>query len=62
MGEAATDHITLSRVQIQAMVDSLRRAHTAAESAATLASKANRAFCEEARVIYQCEQVLASYL
>ena len=62
VGEAATDTITLSRVQIQAMADSLRRAHTAAESAATLASRASRAFGEEARVIYQCQQVLESYL
>lgn len=62
VGEASTDRISLSRLQVQAMVDTLRRAHTAAESAAMLAAKVSRAFAEEALVIDHCEAVLSSYL
>ena len=59
---SATDKIVLSRVEVTAMMDSLRRGRVAAESAGMLAAKASRAFAEEAKVIEQCETVLASYL
>lgn len=54
--------IQVNGVQLVACIDSLRRARTAAESAANLAAKASRAFNEEAVVIRQCEDVLRSYL
>ena len=54
--------IQVNGVQLVACIDSLRRARTAAESAANLAAKASRAFNEEAAVIRQCEDVLRNYL
>lgn len=57
-----TDHIMLYRVQMQACIDSLKRAKSAAESACHLCSKAARAFGEEAACIQSCQDVLQSYL
>lgn len=54
--------ITMNGMQLMACIDSLKRARTAATSAANLAAKASRAFQEEAVVIRQCEDVLKSYL
>ena len=54
--------VVLTKVQLQACVDSLKRAKTAAESACHLCSKASRAFGEEAACIQSCQEVLESYL
>ena len=54
--------VTLYRQQLQACVDSLRRAHSTAQSACQLCSKASRAFGEEAACIASCQDVLESYL
>lgn len=54
--------IAMNGMQLMACIDSLKRARTAATSAANLAAKASRAFHEEAVVIRQCEDVLKSYL
>ena len=59
---APTDKIVLTRVQMEACVDSLKRAKVAAESACHLCSKASRAFGEEAASIQSCQEVLMSYL
>ena len=59
---APTDKIVLTRVQMEACVDSLKRAKVAAESACHLCSKASRAFGEEAACIQSCQEVLMSYL
>ena len=54
--------VLISKIQLQACVDSLKRAHTAADSAGHLCSKASRAFFEEAACISNCKAVLESYL
>ena len=54
--------VTLYRQQLQACVDSLRWAHSAAESACQLCRKASLAFGEEAACIASCQDVLESYL
>jgi len=58
----ADDDIVLNRAQVQAMVDSLKRAKLAAETAGALAARASRAFGEEALVIGSCADALAAYL
>ena len=54
--------IIVSRQQLAGMVDALRRAKMAAETAAQLAARASRAFSEEAQVIGNCADELACYL
>lgn len=56
------DTIAMSRVQMQACLDSLKRARTAAESAAHLCRKAQKAFDEEAKAINSCAEVIETYL
>ena len=53
--------ITVNRIQLQACVDSLRRAKSAAESAGQLCAKASRAFLSEAACIQNCQDVLETY-
>ena len=52
----------LSKMQLRACVDSLKRAKVSAESAANLCSKAARAFNEEVQCIQQCVDVVESYV
>ena len=58
----AGETVVMSKVQLMACRDSLRRAKTAAQSAASLCSRASRAFTEEAEVIDGCVGVIESYL
>lgn len=55
------DDIILSRQELLACVDSLRRAKRAAEAAANVAAKASRAFADEARTIQDCMDVITAY-
>jgi len=57
-----SDKVIFTRVQVQACIDSLKRAKTAADSAGQLCSKASRAFYEEASNIQSCCDVLQSYI
>jgi len=52
----------VSDIDIRSCVDALRRAKNAADTAASLCSKASRAFTEEGVVIGNCMSVLESYL
>ena len=58
----ATETVVLRKHQVQGMIDSLKRAHTAAQSAGHLCSKAARAFHEEAQVIKECSDVMQAYV
>jgi hypothetical protein len=58
----AGETVAMSKVQLMACPDSLRRAKTAAQSAASLCSRAARAFTEESEVIDGCAGVIESYL
>ncbi len=60
-GGPPTEKVVLTKVQLQACIDSLKRAESAAESACHLCSKASRAFGEEAVCIRSCRDVLESY-
>ena len=62
VGKRPHDEIKLSRVMVQACVDSLKRAKISAESAGQLAAKASRAFHEEANTLQQCAEVLQTYV
>ena len=61
MSVPVAETITLRKDQIKGMIDSLKRAHTAAQSAGHLCSKAARAFHEEAQVIKECSDVMHAY-
>ena len=54
--------VTVNKIQLQACIDSLRRAKGAAESAGQLCAKALRAFLSEASCIQNCQDVLETYL
>ena len=54
--------MTLSRVQLDSCIDSLRRAGVAADSARQLCEKAASVFAKEAKCVRACQTVLESYL
>ena len=54
--------VVLNKIQVQACVDSLRRAKAAAESAGQLCAKASRAFFSEADFVQNCQEVLETYV
>ena len=56
------DEVVFTKSGMQNIIDSLRRARTAAEAAESLCSKAARAFAEESRTIDECKQVVESYV
>jgi hypothetical protein len=59
---AHEETLHVSRIQVQACVDSLRRAHSSAESAGQLCAKAAKAFFSEAACIQNCQDVIETYL
>ena len=58
---AHENQIVLSKIELQACIDSLVRARNSVDSAVSLCGKAQRAFMEEAQCIRQCVEVLQTY-
>ena len=57
-----TNKIYMTKEEVKNVSDSLRRAKTATEAAASMCGKASRAFAEEASTIGECKDVVDSYL